>query len=87
MNFRMRKFRRHWRGFDLRATANRNLPAACVVVSALAAANAVSGDWPKVAYSGALLIALIAVKTLAQRSERWARWMAWLPTELKKEHP
>ena len=27
--------RRRWRGFDLRATANRNLPAACAVVAAL----------------------------------------------------
>lgn len=86
MNFRMRKSRRRWGRFDLRATANRNLPVACAVVAVLAAANAVSGDWLKVAYFGALLIALIAVKTLAQRSDRWARWMAWLPPELKGEH-
>lgn len=85
----MRKSRpslRNWRGFDLRASVNRNIPAACAVVATLAAANAVSGDWLKVAYFGAILFALIAMKTLAQRSDRWARWMAWLPTELKKEH-
>lgn len=82
----MRKSRLRWRGFDLRAAVNRNFPAVCAVVAALAAANAVSGDWPKVAYFGALLIALIAVKTLAQRTDRWSRWMAWLPAQLKKDH-
>ena len=82
----MRKSRPHWRGFDLRATVNRNLPAACACVAALAAANAASGDWNKVAYLCAFLVALIAFKTLAQLPDRWSRWMAWLPTELKKEH-
>jgi hypothetical protein len=87
MNFRMRKSRRRWCGFDLRASASRNLPIACACVAALAAANASSGDWHKVAGLGALLLVLIAFQTLAQRPERWSRWMAWLPPELKKEHP
>ena len=82
----MRKSRRHWRGFDLRTSVNRNIPAACAVIAALAAANAASGDWNKVAYLSALLLALIAFKTMAQRPDRWSWWMSWLPTELKKEH-
>ncbi len=82
----MRKSSRHWRGFDLRATVNRNLPVACAFFAALAAANAANGDWIKVAYLSALMIALIAFKTLAQHPDRWSRWMAWLPAQLKKDH-